>query len=1020
VTGRAFPAAFCAAFVSAFCALAFGEQPLAPAEYESLEITYRLLPGPKITETRTGRIRLNDSPALPLVSRFVLPMLNTAGEARLTDLALVAPDGSINAIPTTAPQRSGLLMFWEVAGAKPGDSVRFTVEQPVDLKGDKTRSWWFSDAAPLPLPVKSGVLRLVLPPGFRGTLDVLERDGHFTGETLTHSWKLDGLPAGRRASRFLISSFSDWEGFSTWVAETCPVRSGDGIVSLSRALPTATGPEGRAQAAADALSRRLRVRPFADGQIGYGCRPVEEVLQAGGANPLEAQAVLVALLREMRIAAGGYLSGAGMSGDLPVNPEKLTNVLVGVTGNGHVLWFDPMRLSGSTGSAPAFAMAEFALALGRRQPAIWVPILPEGPGEVTAKLDAAITTRGTLQGDFVLTAKGPASEVYWESYRLRTDGSKGFTLLGPFLRDLGARSGPVVSDHNDVGQPFRFQVPIHHEQFLTPIQRNLPVKLNAIPLVEDPKPMPDGRYFIGVPGHRYEEIALTIPHGFAVSGDVRIQEVRDFATYRSESVYAEGKLLIKRELELRTAIIQASDRLALDALWQLIRADQSHAFRLRRTGPMKVSEWVDSIAAYQAGQEGWKALEEGEYEIARLLLERATQANPKDQYAWNNLGRALEALGKIEEARQAYEKQLEVSPKDQYAYSYLGLLFARQGYSDRAAQNYRKQLEVDPDDEYASRNLAEALLESGRWGEAAEVAAKAAKAHPGSQIEAIAAAANMCASGSSKALDELDAAGGAQRSTVALNSAAYALAECGKELDRAQQYMERAIEILEKGYGTSDKNISELLGFQSAYGSYADTLGWILWRKGEKERAARLIMAAIGVAHHPEMMAHLATILWDQGRKAEAARWAQEAVYLAPGFRSKLPSELTFEPGKPGVTVDGAWYPVTLPAGISMTLPADRSLYYYAIANADGSIELIKPLDGTDVAAASWLEQIEKLPIPTAVLEHRLFRTVQFLKLSNTAEGKPALYRSISWEAVRTAMELAPEEFEPHQGGESQ
>src|SRR5262249_48960707 len=142
------------------------------------------------------------------------------------------------------------------------------------------------------------------------------------------------------------------------------------------------------------------------------------------------------------------------------------------------------------------------------------------------------------------------------------------------------------------------------------------------------------------------------------------------------------------------AVIEASHKPEIDGLWNAIRNDQERTFLLRRTGPVDMDEWVESIPPYEAHTMGLKALEQQEFKAARQLFERAVKANPNDRYAWNNLGRALHVLGHLDEARKAFEKQIEVNPKDAYAYNNLGLVFSQEGRWEKALESYQKQLEI--------------------------------------------------------------------------------------------------------------------------------------------------------------------------------------------------------------------------------------------------------------------------------------------------------------------------------------
>lgn len=114
--------------------LAFAAPLLAqpPAAYEEPQILYRLEPGPRLTEARTGVIRLDSTELASTLRRIVLPKLNAAGTATLRYLALVRGDREIpTADPSLETTRSAFV--WNVAEAQVGDRIRFSTEQPVDF-----------------------------------------------------------------------------------------------------------------------------------------------------------------------------------------------------------------------------------------------------------------------------------------------------------------------------------------------------------------------------------------------------------------------------------------------------------------------------------------------------------------------------------------------------------------------------------------------------------------------------------------------------------------------------------------------------------------------------------------------------------------------------------------------------------------------------------------------------------------------------------------------------------------------
>ena len=61
--------------------------------------------------------------------------------------------------------------------------------------------------------------------------------------------------------------------------------------------------------------------------------------------------------------------------------------------------------------------------------------------------------------------------------------------------------------------------------------------------------------------------------------------------------------------------------------------------------------------------------------------------------------------------------------------------------------------------------------------------------------------------------------------------------------------------------------------------SAADTLGWLLYLKGDLTRAEKLLAQAVAAEpRNPQMRYHLGVVFAKQGRKAEARRELEEAL----------------------------------------------------------------------------------------------------------------------------------------------
>jgi Flp pilus assembly protein TadD len=101
------------------------------------------------------------------------------------------------------------------------------------------------------------------------------------------------------------------------------------------------------------------------------------------------------------------------------------------------------------------------------------------------------------------------------------------------------------------------------------------------------------------------------------------------------------------------------------------------------------------------------------YRTLEIYCRRTLALNPGAWNAWNNLGAALDAEGRIGEALLAYQKSLQVKPANAETLYNLGNVMQEKGEMDAAEQNYRQALETNPRFTAALVNLGILLSRRG-------------------------------------------------------------------------------------------------------------------------------------------------------------------------------------------------------------------------------------------------------------------------------------------------------------------
>lgn len=247
-----------------------------------------------------------------------------------------------------------------------------------------------------------------------------------------------------------------------------------------------------------------------------------------------------------------------------------------------------------------------------------------------------------------------------------------------------------------------------------------------------------------------------------------------------------------------------------------------------------------------------------------LALPRAVQRD--DVPAWIFLAQIAEEAKRYDEAIGWLSR---VTRGEQYlsALTRRALLMGRAKRVDEARELLRNT-SVTSARERAMLSSAEAqvLREAQRHQEAYEVLAAAVERQPGNPdlLYDLGMAAEK--------LGNVPAMETNLRRVIALrpdyahgyNALGYSLADRGLRLDEAQALIEKALAL-----APDDPHI-------------IDSMGWVLYRKGQMEQAIEWLKKGYALKAEPEIAAHLGEVLWKAGRSAEAREMWRAAQKLDP------------------------------------------------------------------------------------------------------------------------------------------
>ena len=294
---------------------------------------------------------------------------------------------------------------------------------------------------------------------------------------------------------------------------------------------------------------------------------------------------------------------------------------------------------------------------------------------------------------------------------------------------------------------------------------------------------------------------------------------------------------------------------------------------------------LEMIPADQRGAEvafafGRIHMGQGDFEQARTELERADAASPNHPDILRSLlqldrreNRFPESLARIDAASAA-------SPEDAKLQRLRGVVALMSGDGEAAEAAFKKAIELDPSDVGSYEQLARHYAKTGRLQETIETYQKALEVRPdAAQIHHFLGVLYEYGGQREKAIESYEAAVRNKPDMAeAKNNLAYLFAEAGENLDRALDLAQEAKALL-------PDNVNA-----------ADTLGWVLYKRGvpsaaisylkEAEAGADPGSPSLGVVRH-----HLAQAYKANGRPTEARTTWEKALAELDAQRDEARSE---------------------------------------------------------------------------------------------------------------------------------
>jgi Flp pilus assembly protein TadD/transglutaminase-like putative cysteine protease len=770
-------------------------------------------------------------------------------------------------------------------------------------------------------------------------------------------------PKEQEPAAVRLTTFENWDAVGRWYAELeRPQRmpTADIRRKAKELVAGRTSDLDKLEALYTYVAENFRYVSLSFGVGRYQPHAAADILHNQYGDCKDKHTLLASLGESIGLHASAVLvhSRLKLDPDFP-SPTQFDHVITRVAVGGTDVWVDtttevaPFRLLMPTLRKKQVLVVDQGsahLALSPNESPV--------PNTSTFRIEGTVDDSGSLKAKGHLELRGDAELLFRMMFR-RYPRAAWKTMVDGFAAgaDLGDRVTTWdVSDPADTREPFLVDYEVTKPNFAAWTKRHFDLDLpwasfiSARSAGDDGS---DGEIEIGPPQHTRYEIRLTLPASYEGRAPLAVSVMRDYGEYRSAYALERGVFTAERVLDVKRASIPSTHKDDYAAFRRVVSRDVAQILTVENaaaaTGAAPANLNVDELA-----KSAKDALDAGNNSQAVALFRRVVELKPTDGSAWNDLGRAYLALHDDDAAIEALTTQVGINPYHANAYNNLGRAYHDQRRFEDGERAFLKQLEVNPLHNSAHGSLGRLYLDWGRYEAAQSELEKAVALSPKDaplQISLGEAYLNLGAN--ARAMAAFDRAVELDASPTTWNNVAYRLALKRVDLDRAERYAESAVAAISAGArNLSVEHVTARdLWHVTSLASYWDTLGWVLYAKGNAAAAERFVKASWVLAQHPEVGDHLAQIYKDQGRRDEAiGTYALALSVKAPDERIR--ARLAELVGKDHVADVVKRCENELVARRTAALdaagPAGGTADFFVLFNHDGAVESVRFITGDE------------------------------------------------------------------------
>jgi tetratricopeptide (TPR) repeat protein/transglutaminase-like putative cysteine protease len=808
-----------------------------------------------------------------------------------------------------------------VKGLGVGDVLEYQVKYRVvkpEVPGHFWQEYSFAKAAiskdeRLEINVPSGKYVKVVSPEFKP--EIAEENGR-----RIYRWKQENLIVPEKDPNEIprrippnpdvqVTTFSNWEQVGNWYGglQKDPLEVTAAIqakaAELTKGMKT---DDEKIHAIYNFVSLKYHYIGLDFGIGRYQPHAADDVLDNGYGDCKDKHTLLAALLKAAGIEAWPALihSTRKLDPDVP-SPAQFNHVITVVPRGGVYLWLDTTPEVSPYGLLMQILRDKQALVIPVSKP----PLLLTTPANPPFASDQQFSMEGKLNGEGTFTGHAEQSyrgdtEVLLRSIFRQISESQWKEAVQRFSYGLnfgGDVSNVKISSPDDLDQPFKISYDYVRKNYgdwenrqITPPLPPMGVEFSKDGREKKPQdPVP-----LGALGKVAYHARLELPAGYRATAPEDRHLSESYAEYTAKTRIERGVMTTTRELVVKKNEVALSDWENFRKFGRAVSDDEYAFIPLKRGSGDITADAIDIIRPDNSSggnettsedadavfKQATSALQRRDIILARELLQKVLQKDPKYKGAHRALGALFMVQNKPQDALSEFQKEEEISPDDVRTIQAAAYAANLTGNKDLAVAEARKLLKADPTNQTGASTLAGLLTQQSKYSEAADVLEAAVKKAPErADLQFQLGNVYLKNKQTEQAVSHMKAAAEQKEDDpMMLNNVAYTLAEGNVGLDMAKEYAEKAVDELDDTAQGSESSDEAGMRVTYLYSMVWDTLGWVYFQQGDLKRAESLVRAAWLLGEDTIVAEHLGEIYEKEGKKEQAARAYEFALAVSP------------------------------------------------------------------------------------------------------------------------------------------